>query len=119
MWTEGIGIDIVEFERIKCHLREQFVTRILSVQEKQMYDKISDSQRKIEFIAGRFAAKEAYSKAYRSFEEPLNFKDVNVLKDEHGAPYIDSKYRPDDKVLLSISHSEHYVVAVCMIQRGG
>jgi holo-[acyl-carrier protein] synthase len=115
----NVGIDLVEFEDLKARMSARFVHRILSERELALYEKIHHPQRKLEFLGGRFAAKEAYTKAYRSFDEPLNFVDVEVLKDELGAPYIVSKYRTQDSVEVSISHSPSYVVAICMIEKKG
>ena len=107
--SKAIGIDIVEFSQIKLKLSDKFINRILSINELKRYNSISHEQRKLE----RFAAKEAYTKVYKKFDEPLNFIDVEILNDESGAPYIVSKYRPNDKILVSISHSANYVVAIC------
>ena len=112
--SKHIGIDIVEFEEIKERLSDRFVDRILSAQELVKYSQIKNTERKITYLAGRFAAKEAYTKVYKRFEEPLNFKDVIILNDEYGAPYIISKYRPEDHVSVSISHSRNYAVAICI-----
>ena len=108
----SVGIDIVEFSEIKKKLSDKFINRILSVKELEKYNTITNDKRKIEYLAGRFAVKEAYTKVYKSFETPLNFKDVSVLNDEFGAPYIQSLYKPSDKLEVSISHSTHYVVAI-------
>ena len=118
MKSDGLGIDIVELERIKEHLSEKFVKRILSPEELSLYARISDTDRKLSFLAGRFAAKEAYTKAYKKFETALNFNEVVILNDENGAPYVRSKYSEKDTVLISISHSENHCVAVCMLYRG-
>lgn len=112
--SREVGIDIVEFEEIKERLTERFVNRILSEQELEKYHTIKNADRKISFLAGRFAAKEAYTKVYKRFEEPLNFTDVAILNDETGAPYIVSKYRPKDNLSLSISHSRNYAIAICI-----
>lgn len=112
--SSRIGIDIVEFEEIKEKLSDRFVHRILSEQELVRYNQIKNTERKLAYLAGRFAAKEAYTKVYKHFEEPLNFVDVIILNDETGAPYIISKYHPEDKVSVSISHSRNYAVAVCI-----
>ncbi len=111
--SKAIGIDIVEFDQIKAKLSDKFIKRILSKNEIQRYNEITSPQRKLEYISGRFAAKEAYTKIYKKFEKSLNFTDVEVLNDELGAPYIISKYRPNDTILVSISHSVNYVVAIC------
>jgi holo-[acyl-carrier protein] synthase len=112
--SKNIGIDIVEFEEIRERLSERFVNRILSDQELVRYHQMKKTDQKIAYLAGRFAAKEAYTKVYKKFEEPLNFKDVIILNDPYGAPYIISKYRPTDRVSVSISHSRNYAVAVCI-----
>ncbi len=110
----SVGIDIVEFEEIKERLTEKFVKRILSEEELIKYNRLKKEKSKIAYLAGRFAAKEAYTKVYKQFEEPLNFTDVVILNDENGAPYIKSKYRPNDSISVSISHSRNYAVAVCI-----
>ena len=51
---------------------------------------------------------------YKKFLTPLNFVDVEILTDEFGAPYIESKYMPEDIVKVSISHSKNYVIAMCI-----
>ena len=112
--SRAIGIDIVEFARIKNNMNEAFINRILSSEERSIFDSFGNEKRKVEFLAGRFAAKEAYSKLYKRFETSLLFTEVKVLKDEFGAPYIVSKYHPEDSIQVSISHSENYAVAICM-----
>lgn len=115
MRTEGIGIDLVEFEEMRDHHSDKFVDRVLCEEERGVYDSMGTDKRKLEYLAGRFAAKEAYTKAYGSFDTPLNFKDVSVLADETGRPVIQSSYRPEDICHVSISHSRHYVVAICQV----
>ena len=60
----GIGIDIVELKRIrKINKRQKkFVDRILTPFEKEIINRLTE-KRQIEFLAGRFAAKEAFAKA--------------------------------------------------------
>ena len=112
--SRQIGIDIVEFEEIKERLNNRFIERILSDQELVKYHQIKNINRKISYLAGRFAAKEAYTKVYKHFETSLNFKDVIILNDQFGAPYIISKYKPEDHISVSISHSRNYAVAICI-----
>jgi len=111
-----IGIDIVEFEEIKERLSDRFINRILSLREQERYFQMKSTDARIAYLAGRFAAKEAYTKVYKNFDHSLNFTDVEILNDEFGAPYIISKYRPEDLVNVSISHSRNYAVAVCLLQ---
>jgi holo-[acyl-carrier protein] synthase len=110
----SIGIDIVEFEEIRERLSERFIHRILSEEELVKFNRLKKPESRIAYLAGRFAAKEAYTKVYKRFDEPLNFTDVIILNDENGAPYINSKYKPEDKISISISHSRNYAVAICI-----
>ena len=114
---DNVGIDIVEFDEIKERLSKRFIERILSEQEMAIYHKITNTDRKIAFLAGRFAAKEAYTKVYQTFEKPVNFKDVTILNNEYGAPYLTSIYRPNDDIKVSISHSRNYAVAICTLKK--
>ena len=112
--SKEVGIDIVEFEEIKERMTDRFIERVLSKEELEVYNTINHPNRKLTYLAGRFAGKEAYTKVYKKFETPLNFQDVSILNDELGAPYIVSKYHPEDLVKISISHSRNYAIAICI-----
>ncbi|HWO96159.1 MAG TPA: holo-ACP synthase [Bacillus sp. (in: firmicutes)] len=114
---KGIGIDIVEIQRIKNISERQkgFIERILGEEEINQYEQMS-SKRKVEFLAGRFAAKEAYAKALGTgIGKHLSFQDIQIEYDQHGKPFIQS---PADgmAIHLSISHSEQYAVAQVIIE---
>mgnify|MGYP000574818279 CR=1 FL=1 len=53
--NNSVGIDIVEFARIEKMISERFINRILSDEEKVIYDNFKSDKRRIEFLAGRFA----------------------------------------------------------------
>jgi holo-[acyl-carrier protein] synthase len=114
---KGMGIDIVEIQRIEQISGRQpaFVDRILTTEEKAYYERLS-SRRKVEFLAGRFAAKEAYAKALGTgIGEHVSFQDIQIQYGEYGKPFIQS---PDCKtaIHLSISHSEQYAFAQVIIE---
>ncbi|HZG59840.1 MAG TPA: holo-ACP synthase [Anoxybacillus sp.] len=114
----GIGIDIVEIKRIKEIVERQpkFIERILSETEKKRFFQLSET-RKIEFLAGRFAAKEAYAKAVGTgIGKELSFTDIHIHNDEKGKPFIPS-VTPEQRIHLSISHSDDYAVAQVIIER--
>ncbi len=117
--NKAIGIDIVEFEEIRAHWSTEFTKRILSSEELEIYDTMGTEKRRLEFLAGRFAAKEAYTKAYGSFDTPLNFNQVSILNEASGKPYLKSPYGQEDHVLISLSHSKNYVVAICHLEKNG
>tara|TARA_Y100001970_G_C13945906_1_gene705640 strand:- start:279 stop:665 length:387 start_codon:yes stop_codon:yes gene_type:complete len=83
----GIGVDIIENSRIKRSiLNKKFINRIFSKQEISKLNKINN---KIAYFSKRFAAKEAFSKALGTgFRNNLNFRDISVVNDRYGKPYI-------------------------------
>ncbi|MBS4192513.1 holo-ACP synthase [Bacillus sp. FJAT-49705] len=113
----GIGIDIVELDRIKkiYERQEKFVERILTSKEKAEF-KVLTKERKTEYLAGRFAAKEAFSKAMGTgIGEALSFLDIEIEKDARGKPYFSKPLTQG--VHLSISHSKEYAVAQVVIEK--
>lgn len=114
---KGIGIDIVEIQRIKniSERQKSFVDRILGTEEKSYYEQLSP-KRKVEFLAGRFAAKEAYAKATGTgIGTHLSFQDIQIEYDQFGKPFIPPPV-PGLNIHLSISHSEQYAVAQVIIE---
>lgn len=112
----GIGIDIVELERIEelRKRKERFPTRILTEKELKVYENLPD-KRKTEFLAGRFAAKEAYAKARGTgIGRFLSFQDIEIAADERGRPTIVKPYF--GKPHLSISHSRDFAVAQVILE---
>ncbi|MBI5975490.1 holo-ACP synthase [Staphylococcus canis] len=115
----GIGIDLVEIPRIRKILKRQprLPHRILSEGELERYQSISNEVRKIEFLAGRFAVKEAFSKALGTgIGEEVSFQSIHCENDANGKPYIqfDGYY-----VHVSISHTEHYAVSQVILEKVG
>lgn len=85
----AIGHDIVENQRIAelyAKSGEKFVKRILSFEEQKVFDQRND---KIKFLAKRFAAKEAFSKACGTgLRAPILLSNISVLNDTLGKPYF-------------------------------
>lgn len=85
----GIGTDIVEVSRIEASIQQfgdDFAKRILAVSELQSYQ---DSQIKPRFLAKRFAAKEAFSKALGTgLRAPATFQNIAVSHDDLGKPVL-------------------------------
>lgn len=113
----GTGIDIVELSRVeKVSARQpKFITRILTNKEFTYYKSLN-GKRAIEFLAGRFAAKEALAKAMGTgIGKQLSWLDIEILSNEKGKPII-SISNTDHQVHLSISHSKDYAVAQVIIE---
>ncbi len=113
----GTGIDIVELERIKEVLIRQprFVDRILTDSEKRSYLRLSN-KRQVEFLAGRFAAKEAFVKAVGTgISHAYSWQDIEIRKEPSGKPFlVVDGY--EERMHLSISHSVLYAIAQVIIE---
>jgi len=109
---KGIGLDIVEMERIQKakNRSEKFQQRILSERELNIFKQLSE-QRQIEFLAGRFSAKEAFSKANGTgIGQGCEFHQIEILKDKLGKPVL---YFNGQAVrgFVSITHTKAYAAA--------
>ncbi|MCM3671962.1 holo-ACP synthase [Mesobacillus maritimus] len=113
----GIGLDIVEISRIAVLFKKQprFPERILTEEERKEFCSLSD-RRKIEFLAGRFAAKEAFAKAFGTgIGKDLSFQDIEIKKNERGKPFF---IKPiSEGIHLSITHSRDFAAAQVIIER--
>jgi len=109
---KGIGTDIVDVSR----MTPSIANRILSEPELSLYEGFSAESRKVEFLAGRFAIKEAISKAIGPIDFPLSFHEMMVLNDQDGRPYLVCEKLKNLRILLSISHERHYAVGFCVIE---
>lgn len=85
----GIGTDIVEVARIEASIAQfgdDFAKRILAESEIESYQ---NSQIKARFLAKRFAAKEAFSKALGTgLRAPCTFQNIAVGHDDLGKPIL-------------------------------
>ena len=85
----GLGTDIVSVERVTRIYEDTgdaFAERILSQEELL---ELKKTKRKNEFLAKRFAAKEAASKALGTgIAKGVSFQDFTVSHDAHGKPVL-------------------------------
>ncbi len=85
----GIGTDIVEVARIEASISQfgdDFAKRILAESELVSYEKSTIKPR---FLAKRFAAKEAFSKALGTgLRAPCTFQNIAVSHDDLGKPLL-------------------------------
>lgn len=112
-----IGTDIIELDRISQALdrRPSFQNKVLSKQELVVITHFS-KHRQIEFIAGRFCAKEAYVKALGiGFRPGIMMTDISIMPNEWGQPEI-AEGPLLQGVNISISHSNTIAMAVCCIE---
>jgi holo-[acyl-carrier protein] synthase len=85
----GIGIDLIAVARIEAALSRhggRFAGRLLSDDEAQdVAARAMDGPRLVEYLAGRFAAKEAVAKASGCGIAALGWRNIEILADR-GAP---------------------------------
>lgn len=112
----AIGTDLVELERIKSIGIDRFKDKILNEDEKNEYAKINHENRKLTYLAGRFAVKESLFKCFKAGDKTANYKDFSVLNDDVGAPYVLSKYTTDFVVHITISHTNLYAIAFVVLE---
>lgn len=109
MEIQGIGIDIVDIERIEKMMKQygnRFLRRIFTEREIEYAMKSKNSA---EHFAGRFAAKEAIIKASK---KALLMKEIEILNKEDGEPYVEKM----ENILISISHERKYAVAMAIVR---
>jgi holo-[acyl-carrier protein] synthase len=113
----GIGIDLVDLKRIKELIDERFLNRILSVDEKKLYENIAAENTKISFVGGRFAAKEAIFKAISKGNGTAYYKDFSILNRENGSPYVQTEYFTQGEIIhITITHTDEHAIAYVMIE---
>lgn len=116
------GIDIVPILKFqKLIEKNSFITRNFTKNEIEYCKKKRNSA--VHF-AGKFAAKEAVSKALKlEWKEGLNWKEIEIINEESGAPtavlhkqtksiFEKSIYT---ELQISISHCNEYAVAVAVV----
>lgn len=115
---KGIGMDLIEIERIERSLAksDRLVNRVLTRNEKEIFQQFQSERRRTEFLAGRFSAKEAFAKATGRGIGELSFQDIEIIPDHKGAPTIKAVGYEEDRVFVSITHSQHYAAAQVVIE---
>lgn len=119
---EGIGIDIIEINRIEEAVQkwgERFLSRIFTQREiKYCYRR----KRPYPSLAGRFAAKEATMKALGTgWRRGIRWIDIEILPGPTGAPTVSlygeaRKIAGSRRILVSLSHSQVYAVSTALLQ---
>lgn len=115
---EGIGIDLVELSRIRTIIANnpKFIQKVLTVKEFAHFEQLSD-HRKVEFLGGRFACKEAFAKAYGTGIGKISLADIEVLPDKVGRPVVTQSPFTNGQVHVSITHTHDYAMAQILLER--
>lgn len=117
------GVDILEIDRLNSvspAIRRRFIERVYTPAERAI---LGDEN---EALAGRFAAKEAVSKALGSGIGYVRWQDIEILDGPYGAPILNlygnavkiAERLALDTWSVSISHSRTHAVAVAVAAGG-
>ncbi|EGT3599678.1 holo-ACP synthase [Clostridium perfringens] len=123
----GIGVDIIEIERVRQAIQnnKNFLSKLFTEKE---IDYFISRKMNSEVIAGNFAAKEAVSKALGTGIRGFSFKDIEILRNElgkpevilhNGAKLIGNKLIRNNnslKIHLSISHNNSNAIAYSVLE---
>ncbi|MGZ8940884.1 MAG: holo-ACP synthase [Limisphaerales bacterium] len=122
----GTGIDLIEVARIRAShekFGERFALRLFVGGELEYCLSHKDPA---PFIAARFAAKEAVSKAFGTgIGASIGWHDIEVRRKESGEPYVILhgkgqelfQSRQASRLHLSISHTVQHATAISILER--
>lgn len=118
----GIGIDIIEIDRIKDSIEkfgDRFINKIFTPNEIAYCKSKANSY---QHYAARFAAKEAISKAIGTgWNNEFHWKDIEISNESSGAPLVKlsgkmEKILVGNKALkITMSHSHNYVSSFAIL----
>lgn len=114
----GIGNDMESISRVAAVIerRPHFLSTILTPAEIEAANQRS-GKHCLEFIAGRFSAKEAYSKALGTgIGKSVSWQDITILNAASGQPII--RVRGQENALsVAITHSGDFVSTIVIIEK--
>ncbi|CAM3057669.1 holo-ACP synthase [Paenibacillus sediminis] len=126
----GIGHDVLEIKRVELLMNgpygDKFMERILTGAEQELAKQ--RGSKVVEFLAGRFSAKEAVAKAFGSgIGKIIGFKDIEILPDDSGKPIVKLSEHawerlrlPDEPqyiIHLSISHQTELASTFVVVEK--
>ena len=120
----GIGIDVVEVERVKSSMAEfgdRFAERVFTEAERAYCE---SQKRPAIHYAARFAAKEAVAKALGTgIGKDLSWLDMEIRRRESGEPEVFlsgdgeafAKANKLTQIKISLTHAKHYAAANAVV----
>lgn len=114
----GIGTDIIEISRF-ADINQKVIKKIFTPLEIKY-----TTQKKIESMAGIFAAKESVVKCFGTGFKKISIRDIEILHNKKNAPSVKlhndalklSQELKISDIKLSISHSNNFAIAFAIAQ---
>lgn len=115
----GIGIDLVEVDRIRRLVNKypKFIDRLFTKEE---IDYCNSKKNRLVHFAGKFAAKEAVIKSMGVGNKSLKLRGIQVSVNKNSIPKINlqgiafsfAKDKNIEEILISITHTKEYAIAI-------
>ena len=126
----GIGIDLIKvarIERLYTRYANSFALKILSEHEVNELNLMKSKNYAVQYLAKRFAAKEALVKAIGTgFTQKILIRDITVKNDKKGKPYYNLSHKLDNVIKelfntkyslhLSISDDKEHATAIAVME---
>lgn len=116
----GIGTDMAEVSRVRRAVEKGgFCKRFFTDAENEYFKSKNYSA---QTVAANFAAKEAFSKALGTGIRGFALRDIEVLRDELGKPYINlynSLSELPYTIFVSLTHTAEYAAAFVVLEKDG
>jgi holo-[acyl-carrier protein] synthase len=127
----GIGTDLCDVRRIETALTrhgERFAGRVLGPEEQQVFRarRERSAARGVRYVATRFSAKEAFSKAIGlGIHHPMRWADCQILNEPGGKPVIRLSGALADwfaarslKAHVSVTDESDYAASFVVVESG-
>ncbi len=121
----GVGVDIIEIHRVsKAAIKKTFLERVYTEGEIEFFKK---KNFRGETLAANFSGKEAVSKALGTGFRNFSLKDIEILRDDLGKPYVllhnnalkRAKELGTENIHVSFSHDKERATTFVILQGGG
>lgn len=126
----GVGLDVVELERMERILKQshgtRFVQRVLTERERDRWKELP-VRRGLEYVAGRFAAKEAVAKAFGcGIGTAVGFQDIEIVASGDGRPECRlsaagwqrlEKREDQHRIHVAITHERKLAAASAIVEQ--
>ena len=122
--VKAIGTDVLDQRRIARTIEkfpERFARRVLTPQE---FNTWCERQQSVSYLAKRWAAKEAISKALGTgIAKGVSFQHMIIANDSNGKPEVEltsvalakARAQGAEKAMISLSDDGPYVLAFCVL----
>ncbi|MEW1873638.1 MULTISPECIES: holo-ACP synthase [Streptomyces] len=117
----GVGLDVLERDELACLVTRHWFLRYCYAPEEIQQAQNLGPERRLEYLAGRFAAKEAILKALgKGLFQGIAPRNIHIERADDGSPHVElraeaAEAASDQTVRISITHKNNVVAAVALV----